>query len=190
MNSKANTIDFIANQSNKTFETKNALGQHTITPVIQKLCKQLDENMLRLLNDIEFTTNLSLNNNSIPVNQIAEIINEDFKCFNEYLQANLQIFSDNLYKSLTYLINNLKSDENNDLNIKKILLICRFASALSNFCPNLKMCFSNLNQQYMAQRQLNSKTGSLNDLFSPQLNNLLKKKILSDQKVLIKLNNQ
>ena len=166
------------------------MNHHTVTPAIQKLCQVLDDDLGHLLNDIEFTANISLNsNNSTSISQLAEIINEDFKHFNENLQSNLKIFSENLCKSMANIINELnedcKNDETkNDLNIKKILLICRFSNSLTNFCPNLKLCFNNLNHQQIAHRQLIAKTSNSNDLLSsPQLNSIIKKKAIADQKV-------
>ncbi len=171
------SIDFITNQPNKN-NAKNFTKQHTITPLVQKLCKILDEDLSNLLNDIEYTANLSLSSNSVHFNQIADIITEDLKCFNEYLQANLKAFNENMHKSLISLIDDL--NEKNDLNIKKILFVCRFINALTNNCPNLKICFNNINHQTVMQRQLTNKQISSNDL----LNNLIKKKSISDQKAI------
>ncbi len=169
------------------------MNHHTITPAIQKLCQVLDDELGILLNDIEFTANISsnnistTNNSTASINQIAQIINEDFKHFNEYLQANLTIFSENLCQSITNIIKELNEETVNDqithtFNIKKILLICRFTNSLTNHCPNLKLCFNDLNRHLITHRQLNSKTSSSNDLLGPQLSNLIKKKAVSDQK--------
>ena len=64
------------------------------------LCKLLDDELSRLLNDIEFSTNESKNQPN------DSILSEDLRHFNEYLLANLQTFSQNLCDSLSNLINN------------------------------------------------------------------------------------
>jgi len=172
-------IDFITSQSNKSSASnKNCTNQHIVTPLVQKLCKILDDDLSNLLNDIEYTANLTLNSNSVYFNQIADIIAEDLKCFNDYLQTNLRTFNENMHESLISLINDL--NEKNDINIiKKILFMCRFTNALTNYCPNLKLCFNNINHQSVMQRQMSNKQISSNDL----LNNLIKKKSIFDQKV-------
>jgi hypothetical protein len=150
-----------------------------ITPAIQKLCKTLDDDLSKLLNDIEFTT--STDSNKIS----SEQQNDDLKIFNEYLQSNLELFCGNLCQSIGDLVKNLKESNmnstNSNLSMQKILLICRFVHALPNNSLYIKICFTNLiNQQ---NQQLKSKSFAVENT---SLNNLLKKKqILNEQKVCI-----
>lgn len=149
---------FVRQNSSKNFNLPSK-QQHSSTPAIQKLCKCLEEDLNRLLNDIEIsTTGTFLQNNDLNIS----ILNDDFKYFNEYLQDNLHLFSESLFKSFTELIESLNVDNKSSdtttefgfsLSIKKILLICRLAHALPYNCPHLKICFNNLNQQLIQQRQ-------------------------------------
>ncbi len=159
---------FPLSRTNQNFTAK----QHT-TPSIAKLCKQLDDDLAKLLNDIEFSTssNLSQDQQIDPNNQefnIANILNVDLKNFNEYLQESLLLFGNNICTSLINLIEKLKTENSSktdsdrksslsdsidlSLNIKQILLICRLSHAIPFNCPSLRLCFINLNQQ-LAQQQ-------------------------------------
>ncbi len=177
--SKKSEIDFFSNQFNKF--SRNQSGKNMtakpITPAIQKLCKTLDDDLSKLLNDIEFTT--STDSNKISSDQQ----NDDLKIFNEYLQSNLELFCGNLCQSIGDLVKNLRESNmnstNSNLSMQKILLICRFVHALPNNSFYIKICFTNLiNQQ---NQQLKSKSLAVENT---TLNNLLKKKqILNEQKV-------
>ena len=188
-------INFFSNQTSKFGRLNNFFSsgrsnglnnfsakQHT-TPSIQKLCRQLDDDLAKLLSDIEFSTSTNLSNeNSSSSNSesssdllnIANILNVDLKNFNEYLQESLLLFGNNMCTSLSDLIeklntgatqSNLIKEEtvenrkfsinqvfDSNLNVKRILLICRLAHAIPFNCSSFKMCFINLNQQ-LAQQQ-------------------------------------
>jgi hypothetical protein len=147
----------------------------------------------RLLNDIELSTSTdsSVISNVIKTNH-SNILNEDFKYFSEYLQSNLKLFSQKLNNSLKESIDSLEKklkDDNNDqdafnnLEIKKILLLCRFAYALPNNCPNFKLCFSNLYNQFLQQRQISVEPNASSKPFDSS--QLVKKKLaLIEQKVI------
>ena len=174
-------IDFFSNQfSNKTRSIQTsritAPKQHAITPAIHKLCKHLDDDLSKLLSDIEFSTNTT----ESSVNRAStEQQMDELRIFGEYLQTNLELFCDNVCKSLGDLIYGLRNELDSatvGLRIKKILLICRFAHALPNSCTHLKVCFSNLIQQ--RNQPLSGKTTSTDPLMS----SLLKKK-QNEQKV-------
>jgi hypothetical protein len=148
--------------------------QHT-TPSIAKLCRQLDEDLARLIGDIEFSTSSSLNDqqssSSSPDFNIATILSVDLNNFNDYLQESLLSFGNNMCGSLMGLIEKLNSGEtvgipsssgrkfsltetlDLNLNVKQILLICRLAHAIPFNCPSLKLCFINLNQQLVQQQR-------------------------------------
>ena len=154
-----------------------------ITPAVQKLCKNLDDDLSKLLNDIEFSTNTDSNASKIS----GEQLNDDLKNFNEYLQLNLELFCGNLCKSIGDLVETLKENSRSSFNsnnpnydMQKILLICRFAHALPKNSSYIKICFINLSNQ-QNQQQLKSKAISTENSI---LNNLLKKKqVLNEQKV-------
>lgn len=120
--SNRSVIDFFGSSSAKLSRQlaskglNMALKQHATTPAIQKLCRFLDEDLNRLLNDIEFSTSMS-NSATLPD---TNILNDDFKYFNEYLQANLELFNDNLCKSLTNLIESLKKEQDENKNEQNI----------------------------------------------------------------------
>lgn len=193
------TFDFFSNQSTNKLSkfltlNKQTSKQYTTTPVIQRLCKILDDDLNRLLNDIEMSTSSESTSvsNLIKTNH-SNILNEDLKYFSEYLQSNLKLFSQKLYNSLKELINSLETklknnDENSDafnsLVVKKILLLCRFSYALPNNCPHFKLCFNNLYNQFLQQRQLNVDQSTPTKPFDSA--QLVKKKLaLIEQKVKI-----
>lgn len=192
-------IDFFANQNSRLVRQSSYKNlqfglrqQYSSTPVIQKLCKCIEEELIRILGDIELSTTGSLLSNT---EANISILNDDFKYFNEYLQDNLQLFSENLCNSLTQLIDSLNTEEpikpivdnsgfDLDIKIKKILLICRLAHALPYNCPHLKICFNNLNQQFIQQRQqllANSKDSANTNLLLSLLNK--KKQLTTETKV-------
>ncbi|CAF0714065.1 unnamed protein product [Brachionus calyciflorus] len=183
-------VDFFSSHNLKlTRQSSNknlSIGEkhlYSSTPAIQKLCRGLEDDLNKLLNDIELSTSGSY---TIANESNITILTNDFKCFNEYLQDNLDLFSENLCKSFKELITLLNTDSCIDsLNIKKILLISRLTHAMPYNCPHLKICFNNLNQQLIQQRQqvlLNSKQ-NLENSTSALLNALTKKKqILNENK--------
>ncbi len=96
LNKGQSTFDFFSNQSTNKLSkflslNKQTSKQYTTTPVIQKLCKILDDDLNRLLNDIELSTSTesSAVSNLIKTNH-SNILNEDLKYFSEYLQSNLK----------------------------------------------------------------------------------------------------
>ena len=160
-------IDFISNRLAQNRLSKSSSSQHTITPLVRNLCKNLDEDLSHLLSDIEFTTNAALIKSGSSA-RMSDIISEDFDRFNEYLDVDLKHFCQSLATSLLNLIELQQRELNetleNDLTlisssevsrvIKRILLICRFVNAVINLsCPHLKTCFNNVNQQFIQQRR-------------------------------------
>jgi hypothetical protein len=173
---QAQSINFFSNQSNNS-KYKNLSGislfnnqrqQAHNTPSVQKLCKILDEDLRKILNDIEFSTTSNMNNDAQKTNSylFTSVLNEDLKKFNEYLQDCLQLFGQNLCDSFLDFIQKLKTNEfkqsrrnrllsesnsnsplnslDSNLNMKQILLICRFAHSIPSNCPHFKLCYNNL----------------------------------------------
>lgn len=185
-------IDFFSGHSFKLTRQgsrNSGLGdkqQYLSTPAIQKLCRILEEDLNKLLNDIEVSTSGSY---TVASEANISILTNDFKCFNEYLQDNLELFSENLCKSFQELIDSLYGSNDssmNSLSTKKILLISRLTHALPYNCPHLKICFNNLNQQLIQQRQqiLLSSKQNLESSTNALLSALSKKKqTLTENKV-------
>lgn len=145
-------IDFFSSHSLKLQRNGKNLNERLIyssTPIIKKLCSSLEEDVNKILSDIEISTSGSY---VMSTESNVTILTNDFKRFNEYLQDNLDHFSDNVLSSLVKLIDEL-SESKSEQHIKKILLVCRLAHALPHNCPHLKICFNNLNQQLIQQRQ-------------------------------------
>lgn len=153
LNNKKFQIDFFSSSSNKNrlltptkYNSKQLqTASDYLTPSMMNLCKLLDDELSRLLSDIEFSTNESKNQPN------DSILSDDLRHFNEYLLANLQTFSQNLCDSLSNLINKLyeelknnSKDQNPQSQIRKILFICRFAHALPKSSSNLYFCFNTL----------------------------------------------
>jgi len=153
LNNKKTQIDFFSSSSNKSrlLTSTKSFGKHLqtaddyLTPSMMNLCKLLDDELSRLLNDIEFSTNESKNQPN------DSILSEDLRHFNEYLLANLQTFSQNLCDSLSNLISKLyeelknsPKERNDQSQIRKILFICRLAHALPKSSSNLYHCFNTL----------------------------------------------
>lgn len=109
----------------------------------------LEDDVNKILNDIEISTSGS---HAMSTEATVAILTNDFKRFNEYLQDNLDQFTENLFESLLKMINEINESES-EKRIKKILFICRLAHALPHNCSHLKICFNNLNQQLIQQRQ-------------------------------------
>ena len=195
------SIDFFTNQSSRMqrFNTQKALNktylkQYGVSPAIQALCKCLDEDLSKLLSDIEFSTNLNSANVTNSASEYINVLNEDFKLFNEYLQECLASFGAELSSLLKNQIESLKQGYANststpkNIHMIKILLLCRLVHALPNFCPNLKISYNNINLQMISQREqltrkiLYGHTASLDDsLSSPS-----KKISIKDHKVIRK----
>jgi hypothetical protein len=150
-NNKKFQIDFFSSSTNKNrllTPTKSNSKQlqnanDYLTPSMMNLCKLLDDELSRLLNDIEFSTNESKNQSN------DSILSDDLRHFNEYLLANLKSFSQTLCDSLNNLINKLyqelkneSTDQNVQFHIRKILFICRLAHALPKSSSNLFYCFN------------------------------------------------
>ena len=180
---KKSEIDFFSSQFirvSRTQANKSASSkQHFITPVVQRLCKYLDEDLSKLLNDIEYVANGESNARKTSTEQQ----NDDLKNFNEYLQSNLELFCERTCSSLGDLVDNLKLNSTNSkfegqtilcLDMQRILLICRFAHALPNNTFYLRACYSNLVQQQHNKSLQNE---------SSMLSNILKKKQINEQKV-------
>lgn len=113
--------------------------QHAITtPSVQKLCKQFDDDLAKLLNDIEF------NSTSQADSESSE--DDDIALKNSHLKENLTAFTTNMYESFLDLFTNTlkKSIGDDEATIKKILFVCRLIHALPYTCPNLKACFYSL----------------------------------------------
>lgn len=183
-NTKQKSFDLLLSRSFSSSQLKATgnINQHNVTPAIKDLCKQLDDELEYLLEDIEHTTKWSVKNR-IP--NMKSIITEDFDRCNDYLEQSLKEFSRTVCQSLTGLIETLSGQEGEKERIKKILLICRFTNALVNFSsPNLKATFNNVNQQVMKQRkiQLEAKLSDTNDLMQ-MLSAAKKKSMLAEQKV-------
>jgi hypothetical protein len=190
------SFDFFSNSTAKSLKSANSLytnkqsggssiNTNVVTPSVQKLCKCLDEDLNKLLNDIDFTTNVNStsNNNYETSLKLTSIVNDDLKCFNEYLNEYLQIFTESLCESIHKTIESLResssSIENKDFefkekNINKIVFICRFVHALPNYCLSLKYCFSSLIQH----RQIQKLTPTI------EVNLSAKKPTLSEQRVI------
>ena len=171
------SIDLMTSKGSSKFV--HVPNQHLITPAIQKLCRGLDESLGRLLSDID-----SITNNVSPSHQ--SIVAEDFKRFYEYLQVHLNEFSNNMCASLSSLIADFKaqvasavSTDSANLEIKRILLICRFSHALTVYCPNLKSCYSNINFILQQKLSVSNRVSGI----SIEPNFLLKKKF-AEQKVI------
>jgi hypothetical protein len=180
---KAN-IDFF---SNKTLSHQNKAlysnsNQHTTTPSIKQLCKNLDDDLNKLMNDIEFTTNST---NFTLNNSVNLIINDDLDKFNEYLEVNLKQFGTNISTSLVQIIEDLKAEDiNDDLRYKKILFICRFSHALVNLvCPSLKLFFTNINLNQSRKNQVINSKIIIDQTESNTNISLKKKQILNESKV-------
>jgi uncharacterized FlaG/YvyC family protein len=189
-------IDFFSNQLNKTSKNvrpaqkSSILKQHLITPAIQKLCKYLDDDLSKLLNDIEYSTS-SEQGKPVTDPKIEAVLNNDIKNFYDYLQTNLESFCENVCKSLSGMVDTLtkkNKTSNKDLaysidsdwETKKILLICRLAHALPNNCPHFRILFNNI----IYQRQLQSNKSATPAIDNSPINSLLKKKQpVADQKV-------
>ena len=161
-------IDFISNRLAQNRLLKSSSSQHTITPLVRNLCKNLDDDLSHLLSDIEFNSNAALLTKSVSLARMSDVISEDFDRFNEYLHVDLKQFCQRLSSSLLNLIESqqqvlnetlghdltLISSPGVNLIIKRILLICRFVNAVINLsCPHLKACFNNVNQQFIQQRR-------------------------------------
>ena len=182
------TIDFFTNPSSRStsrFHSINSTKSHhtykhyATTPVIEKLCKILDDELSRLLSDIEFSTQDSVTHRQAKAAN-AQLLDQDLKCFSDYMQSYLKLFTQNLNDSLRSLVDDYKfkdissaKSETDDLDVKKLLLICRFSYVLPHSCPNLKLCFINLCQQLLQQREQDSKLTSLDSAAS----HLFKKKL-------------
>jgi hypothetical protein len=162
LNNKKLQIDFFSSSSNKnrllTPTKSNSKQLQTasdyLTPSMMNLCKLLDDELSRLLNDIEFSTNESKNQPN------DSILSEDLRHFNEYLLANLQTFSQNLCDSLSNLINKLyeelknSSKDKNDLyfyshcNFAKIQLLHKNKSPLNIYCLRFQAIDSLANNRF------------------------------------------
>lgn len=118
------------------------LKQYSSTPSIQKLCKSLDDDLGKLLADIEYGSFVDETNTG------PDSPNEQFT---NNLKDNLTSFAQAVYESLLELVNKLKQtisddhDKHHSLsdNIGKILFICRLVHAMPHNCDNLKACFAN-----------------------------------------------
>ena len=132
------------NESSKSgssgLRSKNAAKHYATTPAIVKLCKSLDDDLSRLLSDIEFSSrassspppsasaaassslvspgstpvrSLSVSSVASPVKlkaQYQTLLDEDLKSFSEYLQTSLGSFNQNLNDSLRSLLDKHKAD--------------------------------------------------------------------------------
>lgn len=155
---------------------KNSVTKQHTTPWIQNLCKQLDEDLNKLLSDIEYSTSSDGSTDLV-------VLNTDAKNFNEYLQESLLHFADQLGDSLLGIIERFKSsdEESSSSRILKILFTCRLAHALPYNCSSLKQCFMSSSQQaIMQQRQLAARM-SQTDIMSPT--SLTKKIMPNSEKV-------
>ena len=175
--SRKSEIDFFSNQLNKFSKSQSSKNtttkHHSITPSIQNLCKNLDDDLSKLLNDIEFST--STDSSGVKIS--SEKLNDDLKNFNEYFQSNLELFCDNLCKSIRDLVENLRGNSiKSNCDMQKILLLCRFAHALPNNSFYIKTCFSNFSNQQIKSKQPLPEN-------SPLTNILKKKQMLNEQKV-------
>ncbi|RNA42051.1 conserved oligomeric Golgi complex subunit 1, partial [Brachionus plicatilis] len=192
-------IDFFSSHSLKLQRNGKNLNERLIyssTPIIKKLCSSLEEDVNKILSDIEISTSGSY---VMSTESNVTILTNDFKRFNEYLQDNLDHFSDNVLSSLVKLIDEL-SESKSEQHIKKILLVCRLAHALPHNCPHLKICFNNLNQQLIQQRQqimissrqnVETSTSALLSALNKRKQALLENKVTKDEnwtKLLGKLN--
>ncbi len=107
----------------------------------------------------------------------------------------MKLFSQKLNNSLKEQLNslekNIKNDADNNINndpfsnleIKKILLLCRFAYALPNNCPHFKLCFNNLHNQFLQKRQSTIESSTPTKPFD-SAQSVKKKLALIEQKVL------
>jgi hypothetical protein len=137
------------------------------------LCKNLDDDLSKLLNDIEVSTST----NSSGGNISNEKLSDDFKNFNEYFQSNLDLFCNNLCKSIRDLVENLRGNSiKSSYDMQKILLLCRFAHALPYNSFYIKTCFSNFSNQQLKSKQPITEN-------SPLTNILKKKQMFNEQKV-------
>lgn len=159
----------LGNRSLSSAKIQNIiLKQYSTTPTIQKLSKLFEEDLSKLLNDIEF--------GSIDSNDTPNVSSNEDIMKNAHLKENLQLFSDNFYNSLFELLQNLKQNvHENDLNMKEILFICRLVHALPYTCPILKACFYNVISQPNASKtegslflSRNKQKSSSSDLKVPQ----------------------
>ena len=152
-----NVIDFFSSHrsSSSSDSNRHMLKQYGASPVIQMICQCLDNDLSRIIDDIEFST--ALNANSISSLSYVTILNDDFKHFNEYLHAHLLAFSDNVCRLLNEQANACTSEyergARQENSVNKMLLICRLAYSLPKFSHNLKLCFNNSNLQLINQRQ-------------------------------------
>lgn len=123
----------------------STLKQYSTTPSVQKLCKQFDEDLGKLLSDIEF--------GSMDQATGSDNNDADAAMKSGHLKENLFSFSKNISGSLLEFVNNLsstmtnKNDDDTMSRIRKILFVCRLAHALPYTCPNLRACFSTLNDK-------------------------------------------
>lgn len=121
------------------------LKQYSTTPSVQKLCKQFDDDLGKLISDIEFGS----------IDQVASSDNNDNDAAMKsgHLKDNMSSFSENISGSLLEFVNNLsstmtnKNDDDTMVRIRKILFVCRLAHALPYTCPNLRACFATLNDK-------------------------------------------
>lgn len=100
---------------------------NSINPNVQKLVKKFEDDLAELLNDIEFSND-----------------DNDLEVKSQHLRDNLAIFSENLYNSIHELIIGLSKDSKeseSEININKILFVCRLVHAMAYTCPNLRSCF-------------------------------------------------
>lgn len=170
-------IDFFSNHSLKLHRNNKNLHQKLIyssTPLVKDLCLSLEDEVNKILNDIEISTSGS---HVMSTEATVAILTNDFKRFNEYLQDNLDHFSESLFDSLFKMINEI-NESDCERKIKKILFICRLVHCLPHNCSHLKICFNNLNQQLIQQRQqiLLSSKQNLESSTSALLNALNKRK--------------
>lgn len=97
---------------------------NSINPNVQKLVKKFEDDLAELLNDIEFSND-----------------DNDLEVKSQHLRDNLAIFSENLYNSIHELIVGLSKESESEININKILFVCRLVHAMAYTCPNLRSCF-------------------------------------------------
>ncbi len=118
-----------------TYKTK------AITPALQKLYKCLDDDLNKLIQDIDESLK-----DTTHVQHQNDAHSTHHRQINQYLQVNSALFIDKIMASFQSFIGQLEEQSNkavddstSTVDVTKLILIARFAHALPICCPQMKL---------------------------------------------------